>query len=542
MSQEAPARPRDQPPRTPTPSQPARRSGGLRQAVLPWPLAAVLAAQTALSLSLVWSNTAASSEAQSLWAGRLEWAHWLHGAPLPALSSYFPGAPGIYPPLGALADSLGHLAGARVLSLCLMLAATALLHATTSRLFGERAALFAAALWAVCTPVLKLGAFATADTFAIFLVTLTVWVGVRAGSSRRHGEVVLATAFVLAFANVTAYATIVMDPAVLTLVWLSWVPSLGRKQAWISAAWLTGAAVVLLTLIASRMRLWQGIAATLPLSPTHHGFLLVVQSSWAWLGLIWVLALVGLVISTVRIRKSNRTAGLAVLVFSVFLVPLEQAALRSETGLDSHVAVGAWLAAMAAGFGLSVLVRHRFPGPPWAIAGACAAALVIPAVNGLNQAEYSFHSWPNSAAFVRVFSKLARQTEGNFLVEDSPIAKYAIPQGRDWRRWEYLNLNRPVRSLSALSKQEESFGAALHRDRFALVALTVRTSQVSLVRSITSQPSPAIRQSLLRAATGLSGDRPGVIPLAMALAADYHFRIVATAPDGKDRTWVMWRS
>ena len=66
-----------------------------------------------------------------LWAGHLEWAHWLHGTPLPPFPAYFSGAPVIYPPLGALADSVGGLAGARILSLVFMLGATALLWATT---------------------------------------------------------------------------------------------------------------------------------------------------------------------------------------------------------------------------------------------------------------------------------------------------------------------------------------------------------------------------------------------------------------------------
>lgn len=69
----------------------------------------------------------------------------------------------IYPPLGALADSIGGLAGARILSLAFMLGATFLLWATTSRLFGKRAGFFAAALWALLGPTLKLGAFATFD-------------------------------------------------------------------------------------------------------------------------------------------------------------------------------------------------------------------------------------------------------------------------------------------------------------------------------------------------------------------------------------------
>ena len=105
--------------------------GGLRAGrvgVVAWVgLLVVLAVQAVLSVRLVRADTAFQDEATYLWAGHLEWAHWLHGVPIPPFATYFSGAPVIYPPLGALADSVGGLAGARVLSLVFMLGATALL-------------------------------------------------------------------------------------------------------------------------------------------------------------------------------------------------------------------------------------------------------------------------------------------------------------------------------------------------------------------------------------------------------------------------------
>src|SRR5215470_16749094 len=44
-----------------------------------WLLLVVLAVQAALSARLIWADTAFDDEAMSLWAGHLEWAHWLHG-------------------------------------------------------------------------------------------------------------------------------------------------------------------------------------------------------------------------------------------------------------------------------------------------------------------------------------------------------------------------------------------------------------------------------------------------------------------------------
>ena len=104
-----------------------------RLATGPWPLVGILVIQAGLSLRLVWSNTAYQDEALYLWAGHLEWAHWLHGVAVPDFASYFSGAPVIYPPLGAVASSIGGLATARILSLACMLAATTLLYAVTKR-------------------------------------------------------------------------------------------------------------------------------------------------------------------------------------------------------------------------------------------------------------------------------------------------------------------------------------------------------------------------------------------------------------------------
>ena len=104
-----------------------------------WPLAAILVVQAVLSLRLVHADTAFQDEAAYLWAGHLEWAHWLHGTAIPPFPAYFSGAPVLYPPLGALADHAGGLAAARILSLVFMLGATAFLAATGTRLFGRRA-------------------------------------------------------------------------------------------------------------------------------------------------------------------------------------------------------------------------------------------------------------------------------------------------------------------------------------------------------------------------------------------------------------------
>ena len=141
----------------------------------------VLAVQAVLSLRLVWTNTAFLDEATYLYAGHVELAHLLSGAPVPAYSTYLSGAPVIYPPLAALADNLGGLAAARILSLGFMLGATSFLWALTTRLAGRLAAFFAVALFATVGATQYLGAFATFDAMSLFLLAAAAWAVVAAG-------------------------------------------------------------------------------------------------------------------------------------------------------------------------------------------------------------------------------------------------------------------------------------------------------------------------------------------------------------------------
>ena len=191
-----------------------------RLAAQPWPLLAVLLVQAALSLRLTWSNTAFQDEALYLRAGHLEWARWLHNTPIPNFPAYFSGAPVLYPPLGALADSVGGLTAARLLSLGFMLGVTTLLWATTARLYGQRAALLATALFATLAGTQFLGAFATYDAMALFLLALAAWLGVRCADCQGWTRAILliTTGVLLAAADAVKYATALFTPVVIVVV------------------------------------------------------------------------------------------------------------------------------------------------------------------------------------------------------------------------------------------------------------------------------------------------------------------------------------
>jgi len=402
-----------------------------------WPLLAVLAVQAALSLRLVGADTAFQDEATYLWAGHLEWAHWLHGAVIPPFASYFSGAPVIYPPLGAVADSIGGLAGARVLSLVFMLGATVLLWGTTGRLFGRRAAFFASALFAVLGPTLHLGSFATYDALSVFLMALAAWCVVRAGHRREGTGWMVAAGVALAVANAAAYASALFDLAVLALALLVALPS--RRLAARRCAVLVMVVVVLVTagLLAGGSSYRAGIGqTTLARVAGNDPPLSVLANAWSWTGLVIVLAVCGVIVSAVRRRWGIQTWLLLVLAAAGLLGPLEQARLQTFDSLNKHVGLGAWFASIAAGYAVDRFIAAAPAGRSRAVtAGACVVALAFPVTLGASQSRTFATDWPNASSFIAIFRPLADHGNGHLLVEDASIARYYLPAGRQWQRW-----------------------------------------------------------------------------------------------------------
>jgi hypothetical protein len=403
-----------------------------------WLLLVVLAVQTVLSLRLVRADTAFEDEATYLWAGHLEWAHWLHNVPLPTFSAYFSGAPVIYPPLGALADSIGGLTGARVLSLAFMLGSTALLWGAAARLYGRRAAFFAAALFAVGGPVLHLGAFATYDALSVLLVALAAWCVVRAsGDGDATGWMVTAGA-ALALANATAYSSALADPVVLAVAVLVALPAGGRAAARRAAVLLiVMIALVAVGLLAGGSAYLTGIGqTTVARVGGTDSPLSVLADAWAWTGVVAVLAVCGAVIGAAARAGRARAWLLAVLAIAAALGPLEQARLHTTASLDKHLAAGAWFAAIAAGYAVDRFAAAAPAGRTQALtSGACLVALVFPVALGAGQSRALATSWPNSSAFIAIFRPLAGHGTGRLLVEDASIPRYYLASGSQWQRW-----------------------------------------------------------------------------------------------------------
>jgi hypothetical protein len=384
----------------------------------PWLLIAILAVQALLSARLIWSNSAFGDEALYLWAGHLEWTHWEYGTPIPNFAAYFSGAPVLYPPLAALADSIAGLAGARILSLLFMLGATVLLYRTALRLFGSRqTALFACALFVGLGPTADLGAFATYDAMAIFLLALATSLAIR--SDGPAAEVLLVcAALAMALADAAKYASLLWNPVVIALAGLAargdWRRAVTRafRLMCYSAAILIPAVFVL-----GGPQYIHGISFTTldrQAADTAVSATVILTDSADWAGVLFFLALVGVVAVG---RASGRRMRLTVLVLAaaVVLAPLHQAQIHTLTSLYKHVVFGCWFGAAAAGVALTKASSVN-DAKGWRIG---AAAVVFVGILGVGQASNMFAFWPSSARLTASVRQLLPASNGLLLAPNA---------------------------------------------------------------------------------------------------------------------------
>ena len=414
---------------------PAERAKGRfarpRLATGPWPLVGILVVQAGLSLRLVWSNTAYQDEALYLWAGHLEWAHWLHGGAVPDFASYFSGAPVIYPPLGAAADSIGGLATARILSLACMLAATTLLYAVTRRQFGRGAAIAGSVVFAAIGPTQFLGALATFDALAVMLLALASWFAVRSspGGGKWGGEHwLVCCAVALALADAAKYTSLLWNPVVIALV------VLGPAGAWprparrgIRVAGYTAVLIIPVLLLAGGHSYLAGImSTTLARAGGTVPVLRVLGASAGWIGAVAVLAIVGAAVATRR-RLGRRLTTLAwVLAASVFLAPLGQARIHTNFSLFKHVGFGAWFACIVAGYGLAAVARAVQARQAEYTRAAGLVLVFLLGISGAVLSSRQFAAWPDSARMSRGLAPVIQRTGCPCLIAENDVVHYYL--------------------------------------------------------------------------------------------------------------------
>jgi hypothetical protein len=273
----------------------------------------------------------------------------------------------------------------------------------------------------------------------VFLVALAAWCVVRAGDRADATGWMVAAGVVLALANAAAYSSALFDPVVIALAMLTAFPQPGRRAAITrGATLLTVLAALLLagTLIGGSSYLAGIEQTTLARVAGSDPAMTVLSHSWAWTGLLFVAALCGVVANWSLRQPATRTWLLVVLAAAALLVPAEQAGLQTLASLNKHGDMGAWFAAIAAGYAVDRLIAAAPAGQMRAITcGACVVALAFPVSIGVTQSRTFSSNWPNSASFTAILRPLVDHGGGRLLVEDPSIAEYYLPAGSQWQRW-----------------------------------------------------------------------------------------------------------
>jgi putative flippase GtrA/glycosyltransferase involved in cell wall biosynthesis len=410
-----------------------RRSSLLR---LWHPLTAILALQAGYSLILIHSNAAFGDEADFLWTGRLELAHWLHGVAIPKQTDLSQAAQ-VWPVIGALASDVGGLLAARLLALAFMLTTTVLIYRITGRLFSRTPALMAAALWALSEPSLRL-AFATGDGMACMLIVLGAWLILQAADRPRwRGEIIAVTAAVIALGNITAFSFVVYDIFLIPFAFLAWRYLIGTRLATWCSGWLLGGVGVGTAGLMTLLQQWQNALDATANRAVGLGSSVVeiAKNAWSFEGIIFALGAAGALIAIAT--RDQRRWLLTACALAGWINPAFQARLGTTWSMDKHMAAGVVFLAIPAGYAFTCVTLPRMRA--WATAVIAATALSAPAILGMWYAHNTYLSWPNVGQLIRVVQTAQAGSSAPLLVDSSGnfsryLFDYYLMRGDDWQQ------------------------------------------------------------------------------------------------------------
>jgi 4-amino-4-deoxy-L-arabinose transferase-like glycosyltransferase len=523
---------------------------------VPGPLAVILTAQACLSLVLATSNTAFEDEALYLWAGHVELAQWFQRAHvvLSPFTRYFSGAPQIYPPLAALADSAGGLTGARVLSLAFMLGTTCLLWSAAQRLSGRRAAVICCALWLACEPNLRMGAYATYDPMAIFCICFALWLVILAAGSENHCvELGVLSGLVLALGCVTAYSYAIYIPVVLGIGLLAAARERNLKRAVILTALTAVILAAALALVPTLLGLWHGVFDTTisrSIARDHQTVPAILQTAWSCAGPFTVIMSAGALIAVGAARERRERILRAALLVAAFVVPVYQILIaRTGWALDKHLTPGMWCAALVGGIGFSEV---SLPGLK---AGARAAvaftALALPLFAGWYSAYGITRSWPGFGHLATTVRTLAATAHGDVYTNITPslLDYYSWPASLDQVRWRSaitLQPAGPSGTWVAYYRHE----LAVQKPGIAVLWMPgVIKGQLLPADVLSVLHKEKGTQTTLEELAGAPLQTPGLYAFAEALQTDRSYRLAGTGPydegfgsfSATPGTFMVWR-
>jgi hypothetical protein len=200
----------------------------------------------------------------------------------------------------------------------------------------------------------------------------------------------------------------------------------GRWRPLLRGARLAGYALIALAITLFRVggqTYVQGILFTTLLRQaggTSASALTVFLDSFNWVGIVFVLAVIGIGISfteSIRIRLLCGT-----LTAAILLAPAEQARIHILTSLYKHVTFGAWFAAIVAGYALARAFEvNKKKG--WR---AIAVAAGIAAFLGIPQANAAYRVWPNASQMMGDLGPILAEGHCPCLVTENNVVNYYL--------------------------------------------------------------------------------------------------------------------
>jgi 4-amino-4-deoxy-L-arabinose transferase-like glycosyltransferase len=377
--------------------------------------------------------------------------------------TYFSGAPGLYPVVGAIADSIAGVQAARYVSLFFICIAIVATYGIGKELFGKLAGLLGAGAFALCGSVVFISQLATLDAMALCLTALGCWLALY---SANHDKLLWApiVALILTCAFLTKYATAVYVPGIaalaMLLAWrhIRW----GAMRRAVLVVTATAAAVFfVLTFWAADLK--RGIISTTadrtPLSPSPREELVwyVVQ----WVGPWLLLAVLG------ALTQARRWPISAVLLGMSVIGPLQQIRIGEGTSLSKHVAFGIIFAAPLIGSLLAWMIkRSKWLGVPVTV--AVAVALMV---SGTKYAEQFLTTWVDDREIVaQLREEIALSPLKAILGEEPSAQRYALRTVTAPEQW-----NDTFSLLYGNKTGLAAYREAIDQTHFGTIYLTLNT-------------------------------------------------------------------
>ena len=380
------------------------------------PIWLILIGQAVLTWRL--SDIANDDEALYIDAGHDILSHAIMGSHVAGYGSYFSGAPAGYPVVAAALDSVGGLVLVRLFSLACLLVCTVCVQRSSQHLFGRRAGLFSALVFALSGSVLFVGKLATYDAPCIALIALAMtWAITRRSVVSGAGIGIL-----LALAATTKYAGAAFIPVILAMCFLSASATTVRDYLRPTARSVV-AAIVVVGVLLGGFHLW-GASIRPGLSFTTTGrkaldyqpMVVLLRSLVDDIGLVVVLALVALVLLSGQRAWRKVLVSLVCLVGGL-LLPLSQIRIHEFTSLDKHTAFSALFLAVPAGLALASIFTMR-----GSIKVAAAVVIWLLLIDGLWRSETQY-SWPST--LMKALAVVdANPVPGTYVSIDGDAARY----------------------------------------------------------------------------------------------------------------------